>query len=261
MKCLSVILLLLPQLSFAVDLEFLTANGSEYSSDDIPEMIVTEHLKEQGKLVKEGKITKQWASFGKCQEVWQTDQNTIICGAFGIWKYDDTNTRKVYFEPKLRPLEIHSCQPLADGSMLVGVNKVLLELSPEGKIKKMIKIPYLRSETRLQMKTVRKLADGGYIISACAQNKIYILNAKGMVRRTIDLKKIDLKTSVRRIHGVKLLENGNVLIGSGYGSSLLEINKKDEVVWSLTPEDVPALGLKYVGGFVVRENGNIIVAA
>ncbi|MDD7985036.1 hypothetical protein PQO01_08760 [Lentisphaera marina] len=46
----------------------------------------------------------------------------------------------------------------------------------------MIKISFLRGEGRLQMKTVRKLADGGYIISACAQNKIYILNAKGALR-------------------------------------------------------------------------------
>ncbi|MDD7985033.1 hypothetical protein PQO01_08745 [Lentisphaera marina] len=52
-----------------------------------------------------------------------------------------------------------------------------------------------------------------------------------------------------------------MLIGTGYGSSLIEINKKDELSWSLTPEDVPTLGLKYVGGFVVRDNGNIIVAA
>ena len=103
--------------------------------------------------------------------------------------------------------------------------------------------------------------DGGYIISACAQNKVYILNNKGMVTRTINLKNIEMPNKVRRIHGVELLENGNVLIGTGYGSSLVEIDKNDEVVWSLTPKEIPSVGLKYVGGFVVRDNGNIIVAA
>ena len=149
-----------------------------------------------------------------------------------MWTYDNENTREVYFEPKMRPLEIHSCQPLEDGGMLVAVNKVLLELTAEGKIKKMIKIPYLRNENRLQMKTVRKLSDGGYVISACAQNKVYILNQKGMVSRTINLEKIELPTKVRRIHGVEVLGNGNVLIGTGYGSSLIEIDKKDKVTVS-----------------------------
>ena len=32
-------------------------------------------------------------------------------------------------------------------------------------------------------------------------------------------------------------------------------------MWSLLPEDLPELGLKYVGGFTVRENGSIVVAA
>ncbi|MDD7985037.1 hypothetical protein PQO01_08765 [Lentisphaera marina] len=71
MKCISAVLLLLStQLAFAVDLGFLSADGSEMNSDNIPKMIVTEHLKEQGKLIQEGEITKQWASYGKCQEVW-----------------------------------------------------------------------------------------------------------------------------------------------------------------------------------------------
>ena len=246
---------------FSADLEFLSSDGSAFDRQEIPELMVTEYLKEQGKLIQNGSVAKQWASYGKCQEVWKTEENTIICGTFGVWIYDNENTRTVYFEPKMRPLEIHSCQPLEDGGMLVAVNKVLLELTSEGKIKKMIKIPYLRNEKRLQMKTVRKLSDGGYVISACAQNKVYILNQKGMVTRTINLEKIELPTKIRRIHGVEVLENGNVLIGTGYGSSLIEIDKKDKVVWSLIPDDLPTVGLKYVGGFVVRDNGNIIVAA
>jgi len=261
MKYISLVILLISNLAFSNQLEFIAADGSEFDKDGIPQLMVTEYLKEQGKLIQDGAILKQWASYGRCQEVWKTDDGAIICGTFGVWKYDNENTREVYFEPKMRPLEIHSCQPLEDGGMLVGVNKVLLELSAEGKIKKMIKIPYLRSEQRLQMKTVRKLDDGGYIISACAQNKVYILNKGGMVIRTINLSNIELPSKVRRIHGVELLENGNVLIGTGYGSSLIEINPKDEVVWSLTADDIPAVGLKYVGGFVIRDNGNIIVAA
>ena len=247
--------------SGATELEFSTGDGSEYKTEKLPELIVTEHLKQQGKLIQDGKLTKQWGSYGKCQEVWQTEEQTIICGQYGIWIYDDENTREIFFEPKVRPLEIHSCQPLDDGGLLVGVNKAILELNPEGKIKKMIKIPYLRDGERSQMKTVRKLEDGGYLISDCGQNKVYFLNQKGMVIRTIDLNRIQLPHKLKKIHGVELLRSGNVLIGTGYGASLIEVDLNDKVVWSLLPEDLPELGLKYVGGFTVRGNGNIVVAA
>nr|WP_238527782.1 hypothetical protein [Lentisphaera araneosa] len=261
MRSISLIFISILNVAFAADLEFVNKDGAEFNSEGIQALMVTEHLKAQGKLIQDGAIAMRWASYGNCQEVWQTDKFTIICGTRGVWKYDKKNTRAIYFEPKMRPLEIHSCQPLKDGGILIAVNKVLLELNPGGKITRMIKIPYLRSEQRLQMKTVRKLSDGGYVISGCAQNKIYILNKKGMVTRTIDLDKIELPAKVRRIHGVAVLDNGNVLVGTGYGASLVEIDKKDKLVWSLTAEDLPTIGLKYVGSFVIRENGNIIVAA
>ena len=263
MKYLSLILIFtsFANILFSTELNFLSEDGTEYNRKDIPELMVTEYLKEQGKLIKNGAITKQWASYGKCQEVWRTEKFTIVCGTFGIWTYDQDNTRKIYFEPKMRPLEIHSCQPLEDGGMLIGVNKSLLELNAEGKIRRLIKIPFLKGKSRMQMKTVRKLANGGYIISACGQNKVYILNKASELVRTINLNKIELPIKANRIHGVSMLANGNVLIGTGYGKCLIEIDTNDKVVWSLKPQDLPSLGLNYVGGFVVRENGNIVVAA
>lgn len=261
MKYFLIIIVFLTNFVIATELEFIDRNGSKVDSDIIPNLMVTEYIKEQGKMISSGELQGQWASYGKCQEVWQTDDETIVCGALGIWKYDKSNTRKIFFEPKQRPLEIHSCQPLSDGALLVAANKVLLELNPEGKIRKLIKIPYLRNENRLQMKTVRKLESGGYIISASAQNKVYLLNKNGQVTRTINLNKIKTPGKIRKIHGVKLLENGNVLIGTANGASLIEIDKNDELAWFFTKDDIPSLGLKYVGGFEVRSNGNIIVAA
>ena len=166
-----------------------------------------------------------------------------------------------FFEPKMRPLEIHCCQPLDDGGLLVAVNKVVLELNTEGKIRKLIKVPHMKNDKRLQIKIVRKLENGGYIISGSAQNKVYLLNKQGMVTRTIDLDKINTPGKIRKLYDVKLLKNGNVLLSTANAGSLIEIDKNDKLVWSLTSDDVPTLGLKYVGGFQLKHNGNIIVAA
>ena len=148
---------------FAEELEFLAADGSGFNTKNVPQLIVTEYIKGQGKLIDNGSIKKQWAAYGRSEEVWQTAEFTIICGTLGVWFYDQENTRKIFFEPKNRPLKIHACQPIEGGKLLVAVNKVILELSPEGKIRKMIKVPYLKDGQRSQMKSVRKLNDGGYI--------------------------------------------------------------------------------------------------
>ncbi|MDD7984956.1 hypothetical protein PQO01_08360 [Lentisphaera marina] len=111
------------------------------------------------------------------------------------------------------------------------------------------------------MKMVRKLDDGGYIVSASGENKVFILNSKGNIQRVIDLNKLEAPLKAKRIHGVKMLDNGNVLVGTGYGACLVEIDPNDKIVWSLTPQDVPDIKLTYVGGFQIRENGNLIIAA
>ncbi|WP_420792914.1 hypothetical protein [Lentisphaera marina] len=145
--------------------------------------------------------------------------------------------------------------------MAINGPKAIIEMSPEGKIRKMIKLPYLRSQLRHQMKMVRKLDDGGYIVSASGENKVFILNSKGNIQRVIDLNKLEAPLKAKRIHGVKMLDNGNVLVGTGYGACLVEIDPNDKIVWSLTPQDVPDIKLTYVGGFQIRENGNLIIAA
>ncbi|MDD7984616.1 hypothetical protein PQO01_06600 [Lentisphaera marina] len=261
MKYFMIIIVFLTNFVIATELEFIDSNGSKVDKDLIPDLLVTEYVKDKCKLVSEGRVQRSWSSYGRCQEVWQTEDYTIVCGSLGIWKYDSSNTRKIFFEPKMRPLEIHSCQPLDDGGLLVAANKTLLELSSEGKIRKLIKIPYLRSQKRLQMKTARKLDDGGYIISGAAQNKVYILNKKGMVTRIIDLYKLLTPGKVRKIHAVKLLSNGHILMSTANSGSLIEIDQNDKIVWSLSSDDVPALGLKFVGGFEIKDNGNVIVAA
>ncbi|WDE99465.1 hypothetical protein PQO03_16635 [Lentisphaera profundi] len=245
----------------AQELDFLKADGTQYDASQVPNMIVTEHLKQQAKLIQKGKVIKRFASYGKCQEAWQTPESTIVCGSLGIWKYDQTNTREIYFEPQLRILEIHSCEPLSNGDMLVAANKSILEISPNGKIKKSIKLDFLREESRLQIKSIKKLADGGYLISSCGPNKIYRLDKKGWVKRVIELNLIKATVVTDRIHDVELLKNGRIMISTGFGASLIEVNENDEITWSLKQQDQEELGLVYLGGFIVRDNGNIIATA
>jgi len=261
---LSSLIFLLSSLLVGRELEVLAADGRKYDMSEFPNMVVTEFIKGKAHKVEAGKVLQSWAAYGKCHEVWLTQEGTsIVCGTKGIWKYDGTNLREVFFEPKKASMEIHTCQPLDNGDLLVAVNgpKVILELSTEGKIKKMIKVPYLRSEARLQISSVRKLDDGGYLFAASGDNKIFVINSKGVIKRTIDLSNLQEPYQAKRIHSAEMMDNGNIIVGTGYGACLLEIDPEDNIVWSLTPDDIPQLGIRYVGGFAVKSNGNLIVAA
>ena len=93
---LCLIFILLLNVAFAEKLEFISSDGLEYNREFVPELLVTEYLKEQGKYIQKGEVTKRWASYGKCQEVWKTDKFTIVCGTFGVWKYDNEKGRPVF---------------------------------------------------------------------------------------------------------------------------------------------------------------------
>ena len=75
------------------------------------------------------------------------------------------------------------------------------------------------------------------------------------------MKKFKEPFEAKRVQSAEMLDNGNIMVGTGYGACLLEINPKDEIEWFLVPDNIPQLGVRYIGGFAMKENGNIVVAA
>jgi hypothetical protein len=55
------------------------------------------------------------------------------------------------------------------------------------------------------------------------------------------------------------LENGNTLIGTGNGHSVLEVSPEKKIVWQLTQNELPGITLAWVTTLEVHPNGNIII--
>ena len=53
--------------------------------------------------------------------------------------------------------------------------------------------------------------------------------------------------------------NGNTLIGTGNGHSVLEVTPAKEIVWKITQDDLPGIKLAWVTQVQALKNGNIIV--
>ncbi len=231
-------------------------------------------------IIEDGKIIKSYKVPGICHDAWALkDGSVVACGlGNGVAKYKADGTQIFMFRPPVQKgttTEIHTCMPLADGYTLVAVNgtaKVggessvaakFYELDPDGKVTKEYKIPGLEStNAHMQIRCVRRRLNGEYLVTASMESKIIILNPDASLKRIIDLKAVLPKTlTANKIHGICALNNGNMLIGLGYGNAVVELNTNDEVVWQLTPKDVPELGMKYAAGIHRLPNGNTVIAA
>jgi hypothetical protein len=55
------------------------------------------------------------------------------------------------------------------------------------------------------------------------------------------------------------LPNGNTLIGTGNGHSLLEVTPAKQIIWSLHQNDLPGIQLAWVTSLQILPNGNILI--
>jgi len=217
-------------------------------------------------IVEDGKVTTKYATPGASQDAWRLADGSILAvGMKGVVRYDADGKKTMEFKPEVKGrYEIHTCQPLPDGHVLVAVNGPgeLVELDAAGKVVKTIKVPGLSQNAHMQMRNVRRRPNGEFAIVASDLEKVILLNADGSPKREIDVRKIladPLKT--HKLHGLVPLKNGHLLLGTGAGKCMVELDGNDRVVWSLSPEDVPELGLYYIAGMHRLPNGNTVVSA
>lgn len=230
-------------------------------------------------IIENGKVIKEYPTPQLSHDAWANkDGSVIACGKGGVVKYKADGTKIFSFTPPKEPglkAEVHTCMPLANEHTLVAVNGAVgkgkkaqihaffYELDASGKTVKKYPIAGLTStNAHLQIRCVRRRNNGEYLITAAAEDKIIILKPDATVKRIIDLKKIlpkGLKT--KKVHGIAALNNGNMLIGLGYGSVVVELDTDDKVVWQLTPADVPEVGMKYAAGVQRLPNGNTVITA
>lgn len=211
----------------------------------------------QGKVLvvaADGKITWEYPA-GMCQDVWVLPNgNYLFSHARGVKEVTPDAEKKVVWEYKSPDgTEIHNCQPLADGAVLVVEcgTKRLIEIERDGKIRKELKVETATKDAHPQFRIARKLADGHYLIAFNGEHVVRELDGEGKVVRTI-------KVPGDPYIGLRLA-NGNTLIGCGDGHKLIEVDPQDKVVWQLDENDLPGIPLRFVAGVQVLPNGNVVV--
>jgi hypothetical protein len=166
-------------------------------------------------------------------------------------------------------IEVHSCHRLENGNTMIAISGEgkIVEIDKAGKVVNSIDMkrnkPHAHSDTRL----VKVLKNGNYLVSHENDGAIREYTRKGEVVWDYDIPLFDKKgkgghgptawgnktfSSVR-------LKNGNTLIATGNGHSVLEVTPAKEIVWHLKQKDLPGITLAWVTTLEVLSNGNIVI--
>lgn len=179
-----------------------------------------------------------------------------------VWRYDAANRNG----NQGRRVEVHAFQRLANGLTLIAESGParILEVDAAGEIRHQIPLrvthPNPHSDTRL----VRKLANGHYLVAHESDGVVREYDAAGTVVWEYE---VPLFGRERRsghgpeafgnaVYSAIRLPNGNTLIGTGNGHSVLEVSPSKQIVWKLEQNDLPGITLAWVTRVERLPNGN-----
>jgi outer membrane protein assembly factor BamB len=187
------------------------------------------------------------------QDVWRlANGNYLVSHLRGAWEITpDKQIVWRYDSPE--GTEVHTCQPLPDGKVMViecGTSRIV-EVGRDGKITKEVPLKTSTTGVHGQFRNGRKLANGNYLVAFVGENRLVEVDGEG--------KEVwSYNTPGNCFAGVRL-PDGNTLIPCGDGHKLIEINPQKEIVWEIDENELPGNPLRFVAGVQRLPNGNTVV--
>ncbi len=187
----------------------------------------------------------------------------------------DPKTKQIVWRFDAKPLckkekvEVHSVEPIPGDQIMVAVSGEgkIFEVDRQGNLQHEISLkidnPHPHRDTRL----VRRLDDGHYLVAHEGDGVVRQYDRDGNVTWQYDVPLFGRQ--VKGGHGPEAfgnsvfsairLPNGNTLIGTGNGHSILEVTPDKKIVWKVEQNDLPGITLAWVTTLEVHPNGNIII--
>jgi hypothetical protein len=183
-----------------------------------------------------------------------------------VWSYDAAKSNG----NEGKRVEIHAIQPLEDGRVMIAESGParIIEIDRDGKLLKTIPLkvdnPHPHRDTRL----ARKIANGNYL--ACHEADGTVREYSGEDASVVWEYTIPMfGKEAKGGHGPEAfgnslfsalrLKNGNTLIGTGNGHSVLEVTPDKEIVWQLHQNDLEGITFAWVTTLEVLANGNLVI--
>lgn len=183
-----------------------------------------------------------------------------------VWSF---NSRKLGTAQKV---ELHSVALLPNHHMMVALSGEgkIFEIDRDGKVHQQFDLkrdnPHPHRDTRL----VRPVVSGDnwtYLIAQEGDGFVREYDRQGKIIWEFDVPMFGKEP--KGGHGPEAfgdsvfsairLKNGNTLIGTGNGHSVLEVTPEKEIVWKVEQNDLDDVTLAWVTTLQVLDNGNIVI--
>lgn len=183
-----------------------------------------------------------------------------------VWSYNSAEAGG----NKGKPVEVHAFQRLANGNTMIAESGIgrIIEVDADGKIVKEVKLkvnhPHPHTDTRL----ARKLENGNYLV--CHEGDGFVREYDAKSGEVVWELEVPLFGKEKKDgHGPEAfgnkcfaavrLANGNTLVATGNGHSVIEVTPKKEVVWKLEQKELEGITLAWVTTLEVLSNGNYVI--
>ena len=168
-----------------------------------------------------------------------------------VWEYDAAGGDNAG-----RGVEVHAFERLPDGATMIvesGPARIL-EVARDGSVRRRIPLvvehPAVHSDTR----NVRRTPAGTYLVAHERDGVVREYDAAGKVIWEYDVPLFGKEPKGGhgpeafgdQVYSAVRLENGNTLIGTGNGHSVLEVTPAKEIVWRVDQHDLPGIVLAWV---------------
>ncbi len=182
-----------------------------------------------------------------------------------IWQYEAKDARG----NQGQRIEIHAFQRLENGHTMVAESGRgrIIELDASNVVQLEIGLMVSRPDPHHDTRLVRRLENGNYLVCHESDAVVREYGPDGGVVWEYPIPLFGRKPSPG--HGVEAfgnqcfsairLANGNTLIGTGNGHSVIEVTPAGQVVWSLHQNELPGIQLAWVTSLQVLPSGNIVI--
>ena len=181
-----------------------------------------------------------------------------------VWEYDSGKSNG----NAGRPVQVHAFQRLPDGLTMIAESGParIIEVDAAGKIVRQIKLKVDHPDPHRDTRLARKLDNGHYLVCHEGDGAVREYDGDGKVVWEYPVPMFGRKPAGghgpeafgNSCFGAVRLKNGNTLLTTGNGHSVLEVTPEKKIVWELHQDDLPGIKLAWVTTLQVLPDGNVI---
>lgn len=182
-----------------------------------------------------------------------------------VWTYDSARQNG----NQGKKVEVHAFQPLDGGKVMIAESGVarIIEVNRDGKLLKEIKLKVNNPHPHMDTRLARKIANGNYLVCHEGDGTLREYDGQSNVVWEYEVPMFGKEAKNghgpesfgNKLFGAVRLPNGNTLIATGNGHSVIEVTPAKEIAWHLKQNELPNITLAWVTTLEVLPNGNYVI--